>query len=358
MDRIWTEETGQGLRVVKALAPPEEVKQYEYELIMGGAVPGLFPVDSAVVKNAAVLSCAVGSSMVPLQSYFSGVVTQEVFMDTVSRILSIVRDCEGKRLDPRNLSFSTDTIFVNPQTRGVRCILWPVENNQSPSDPVDFFRELPYGVVFKKHEDHEQIAEYIQFFRPSAKPVTIRNFERLVCGEAPGAVAPAPVGKVAEPNAGPGQRNICPSCGIANAMNTKICISCGAGLVRSPSMDASKISQTGVLGYFPGSTELETEESPYPYLIRESTNQIISVDKPEFCIGKDQKQADFRVTDNPAVSRRHLVIITREDRYFIVDQNSTNKTYMDERPIPPGQETEIFPGAKLRLANEEFSFYI
>ena len=43
-------------------------------------------------------------------------------------------------------------------------------------------------------------------------------------------------------------------------------------------------------------------------------------------------------------------------RYYVMDQNSTNGTFINGRIIKAGQETEILPGDCLMLANEEFIF--
>ena len=105
-----------------------------------------------------------------------------------------------------------------------------------------------------------------------------------------------------------------------------------------------------------GSEELDTPN--FPYLIRNKNNEKIMVDKPSFRIGKERKYSDYFVSDNNAVSRSHADIITREKRYYIIDLNSTNKTYVDGRAIAIEKEIEIFDGTKLRLANEDFVFYI
>ncbi|MCA1054934.1 FHA domain-containing protein [Rossellomorea aquimaris] len=100
------------------------------------------------------------------------------------------------------------------------------------------------------------------------------------------------------------------------------------------------------------------EEPTFPYLIREKSQEEISVNKPSFRIGKEKSYCDYFVSDNNAISRSHADIITKGNRYFIVDNNSTNKTYLDNQAIPVNQEVEIFSGTKLKLGNEEFVFYI
>lgn len=368
--KIVIEKTGQSATVVNKLSPSEEINEREYGVVAGGTSFGLLPVVYENKKKTRALVCT-AVAMIPLRSYFSGIVTQKMFTDTVNRLISMVKSCEESGLNPRNLSLSLDHIFVEPRTKELKCILWPLSGNQNAGSPEEFFRELPYSLVFNKHEDCAYVSDYIQFFRAATESFSLQGFEQFFsapapeprpeAGQTPSAASEPPydpLQRMIEQKAGAGLRNVCPNCGITNAMGAKICVACGAALIAQDNMSTELKSGTGVLGYSSGSTDIESEESPYPYLIRESTNQIISVDKPGFHIGKDKNTSDFCVTDNSAISRSHAVIHTRDDRYFIVDQNSTNKTYIDGRAIPPNQEVEIFPGAKIKLANEEFVFYI
>ena len=121
-------------------------------------------------------------------------------------------------------------------------------------------------------------------------------------------------------------------------------------------------SGTTVLGADPGGTTVlgseELDAPVYPYLIRNKNEERIPVDKPVFRIGKEKQYSDYFVSDNNAVSRSHADIITRNGRYYIKDLNSTNKTYVDGKAIPIEKEVEIFSKTRLRLANEDFVFYI
>lgn len=96
----------------------------------------------------------------------------------------------------------------------------------------------------------------------------------------------------------------------------------------------------------------------YPSLFRVLTGETISVNKPVFRIGKERSYVDYFVTNNNAVSRSHADIVTRGTRYFIVDLNSKNKTYINNQVSPVHSETEIFDGDRLKLGNEEFVFNI
>ena len=362
------QKAGQAMPVVKKLSAMEEIDRNSYGVVAEGTSFGLLPV--IYHEGDRTLSC-VAAGLMPLRTYVSGIVTQKMFADTVSKLLDIVRGCEKNHLDVGNVSLSLDHIFVEPGTKEIRCIFWPLRNNQGACEPGAFFREFPYGLVFHKHEDYSFVADYIQFFRTEAQPFSLEGFAQFLHGNVPPAVpsgsvqedkAPEPsedpFKRMIEEKVGVAQRNVCPRCGVVNTMDAKLCVACGTVLMEESAGTERTNSGTGVLGYAPGVNNTGSEESPYPYLIRERTNQIISVDKPSFFIGKDKNSVDFCVTDNAAVSRRHLVIYTRADRYYIADQDSTNKTYIDGREISPNQEIEIFPGARIKLANEEFVFYI
>ena len=93
-----------------------------------------------------------------------------------------------------------------------------------------------------------------------------------------------------------------------------------------------------------------------PYLIRERTNEKIPINKTSFRIGKKPDFCNYVVTDNKTVSRNHAEVITRGGRYFIMDLESTNGTYVNGQKINPKTEVEIFPGTKIRLSSESFVF--
>lgn len=116
--------------------------------------------------------------------------------------------------------------------------------------------------------------------------------------------------------------------------------------------------ETGLLVEEEETTLLENDEQVhFPSLFRVLTEENISINKPVFRLGKEKSYADYFVSNNNAVSRSHADIITRGQRVFVIDLNSKNKTYINDLPIPVQQETEIFNGDRLRLANEEFIFY-
>ena len=57
------------------------------------------------------------------------------------------------------------------------------------------------------------------------------------------------------------------------------------------------------------------------------------------------------------MSRNHAVIKKKGMSYYIIDQQSSNYTYVNGTQLRPFAETLLTDGAELKLSNEEFKFY-
>jgi hypothetical protein len=117
--------------------------------------------------------------------------------------------------------------------------------------------------------------------------------------------------------------------------------------------------ETGLLDEDDGTALLiEEQEVHFPSLFRLLTEETISVNKPVFRLGKERSYVDYFVTNNNAVSRSHADIITRGNKYFVIDLNSKNHTYINDQMLPVQVEMEICDGDRLKLGNEEFIFNV
>lgn len=95
-----------------------------------------------------------------------------------------------------------------------------------------------------------------------------------------------------------------------------------------------------------------------PYVFWKRTNKKIKITKNEFKMGKEKSYVDFCVSGNPAVSRSHADIVTKNGEYFLRDNNSLNHTYIEDRQLIGGEEVRLLNGAKFKLADEEFEFWL
>jgi len=116
---------------------------------------------------------------------------------------------------------------------------------------------------------------------------------------------------------------------------------------------------TGLLNdsYKEETTPVQVLNVHYASLHRMLTDETISINKPVFRIGKENSYVDYFVSNNINISRSHVDIVTRASKYYVIDLNSKNHTYINGQMLQPHCETEIHDGDILKLANEDFVFY-
>lgn len=85
------------------------------------------------------------------------------------------------------------------------------------------------------------------------------------------------------------------------------------------------------------------------------TGERITIDKNTFVIGKGA-DADF-IISNSAISRNHAQIVNQNGQFYIIDNESTNGTYINGKVIEPNKSIEIKNGDLLRFSNEELKFF-
>lgn len=60
------------------------------------------------------------------------------------------------------------------------------------------------------------------------------------------------------------------------------------------------------------------------------------------------------VVSGQSISKRHLKIYLRDDRWFLMDQGSTNGSYLDHEALIGGIEVELPVRAEVQLGGEVF----
>lgn len=91
-------------------------------------------------------------------------------------------------------------------------------------------------------------------------------------------------------------------------------------------------------------------------LIRIDTNEVIWITKKGLRIGKNKKEVDYCIYHEPTVSRYHAAILYEHERFFIIDNYSTNKTGINHSYIEPDKLYELFDEDTISIANINFTF--
>lgn len=361
MSRISVINENNRIIVANKLSSPEEINLRELDMISREMVEGFIPVFEFKEKRVNYLKGYV-EGKVPLKDYLKHVITKGVFLDIVLQIINAIKVCEKNMMYVKNLGLTLEYIFIDTITKELFFIYWPVINSQLRVNVDDFFKDLPFQCVFSRFEDSSYVTEYIKFFR-NGKVFSLKKLEELV-NKLAGITSEIP------------QRENTVNYNIStDNFKTNEYESLSLPVDNADISTPNYIRESQVSGLNIENTETEvqvdscedgtvmlasssTQEALFPYLIRVKTGEKIFLNKPIFRIGKDAQYSSYVVTGNNAISRNHADLIIRNYRFYIKDNNSTNKTYVDGKPIPVYEEVEIFPGMKLRLANEEFIFCV
>lgn len=120
----------------------------------------------------------------------------------------------------------------------------------------------------------------------------------------------------------------------------------------------SGAGETSVLGGGAGETSVLGGGSMQPSatIIRRKNGESATIVKPNYTIGKERAKVDFCIPDNNSISRTHARIVCRGGVYYLVDNNSTNYTFVNGNKITAGQEVKLNSGDKIKFADEEFDF--
>lgn len=93
-----------------------------------------------------------------------------------------------------------------------------------------------------------------------------------------------------------------------------------------------------------------------PRLVRKMTNEQILITKDFFRIGRDTKFNDYAILDNLCVGHTHCHILMKDGEYFLVDDNSKNRTMVNGEIVLPGTKAKLAHGDSISVADEEYEF--
>lgn len=364
--------------IIKSLKG-QQVSENEVYAINANKVPGLLHLD-VVQKGSSFKLIYNITGFISLKEFLKMPLNKQLFAQILQNILANLKAVESAYFNQQYLLMDINQVYVNPNTQHIYFTYVPILMFESGTSLREFLLSIIQHGTFAPGEDNSYVRDYITILNSGI------NFSVFELEEY--------INKLLGQNTSRIQEVECPNCKTKLKKGTNYCHACGAKVsgntgntgkgVYDPLADTSGDAVvddvveeevivrkdntqglsdgTTVLGADPGGTTVlgseELEAPVFPYLIREKTEEKISVNKPSFRIGAERKYVDYWVNDNSTVSRSHADILTREKRYFIIDLNSTNKTYVDGRAIPVEKEIELFDGTRIRLSNEEFVFHI
>lgn len=258
------------------------------------------------------------------------------FFFMMEQIVIMVQDVYNNGLNVNSVRFNMDDVYINEMTKEMYFIYFPIVGGQESADIVGFIENIIYTMTPVINEDTNYISRFMYYVR-SFHGFNGNAIEKYISRE---------------------ER------AVVNVLKNKA-VTMQQQIMQQQTMQ-QQIMQQVMQGSMDGTTVLSDDGisvqqmQPVNYhfasLTRQVTGEKIELGKPSFVLGKNPEKSDYAVADNTNISRVHAVITMRNGRYYVMDQNSTNGTFINGRIIKAGQETEILPGDCLMLANEEFIF--
>lgn len=251
------------------------------------------------------------------------------FFFMIEQIVIMVQDVYNNGLNVNSVRFNMDDVYINEMTKEMYFIYFPIVGGQESADIVGFIENIIYTMTPVINEDMNYISRFMYYVR-SFHGFNGNAIEKYISREERAVV------NVLKNKAVTMQQQIMQQV-MQGSMD-------GTTVLSDDGISVQQIQQMQPVNYH------------FASLTRQVTGEKIELGKPSFVLGKNPEKSDYAVADNTNISRVHAVITTRNGRYYVMDQNSTNGTFINGRIIKAGQETEILPGDCLMLANEEFIF--
>lgn len=367
----------------------QQLEENAVQILRNRMVPGLLSVEVNRKKSSFQLVYDV-TGLTVFNNFLQQAMTKKLFIGIVRGIIDMFNKLRSQHMEESKILFEMNSIYVNPTTYALFYIYVPICDFNNGTNIRDFLLSLPSYCVFPGTEDNEYVGRYLQFLNEKTNLSLVGLSELLDTLE----------GKVGNSN-NQQQAKIgdnCPYCGEKIELKSVFCQYCGKKLStvnngqnntydplqtnqQNPSSRGNTSSdslihnwnqkeelggnKTTVLGNgftgnsnVNGTTVLGQNMRSFPYLIRKYTEEKILIDNSPFRIGKERQNCNYYVPDNSAVSRNHADIFSEEGKYYIVDNGSTNYTYLDGRRIEQHVRYEIENNMQIRLANEDFTFYV
>lgn len=270
-------------------------------------------------------------------------ITKRDFLYIVEQFVIAVRELRANALRQEYLVMDLRYVFINEYTREVQFLYIPGYAVKQQTDILSFLYDIIYSVRPAPETDTDYLSRFIFSLR-GQKYLDLDRIEDLVTEE------DRSVSQTL-------RKTDCYNAPVATHQNN-----CDDGDQAGKRNNATLLIDEGDIWKHDWTVLLDKPRdrvlihAAALYCIR--TQELICLNKPVFRMGKEPSHVDCVVRGNSSVSRIHADIVTRGGKYYIIDHDSMNGTYINDHRLTAHCETEIRDGDHLRLADEEFVFSI
>lgn len=316
------------IKIIRKYFGKVPVNEREMEMFENNILPGLFR-PRLEGKHKIVYTAPMSKSLV---DYMKKGLTVHKLYGILAQVVEITKKIEKYGFYLNNLVLDERLIYVREMTGELIFLYEPVESRDNNTNVYAFLADFVRRIKAEEKELQEECEKLKAFFSDSSN-YRMEDVEKYIVKEYPQIYQQ--ITRIEKENRGKSSKHLEEEGGTTLLYDE---------------------DGTTLLDDEDG-TVLLTEVRQKPKLYRLKNSTMAEINGYEFHIGKSIS-CDFCISDNKAISRNHAVILCRGSEYFLRDENSTNHTYVNGMMLEGGTEKELQSGDKIRLADEEFEFYL
>lgn len=317
------------------------VNERELAVFQENLLPGLFR--PAMEGKHRIIYTAPQS--VSLSRYIRKGLNVHRFYSIVAQVVEMIRKVELYKFYLPNLVLDTEIIFVKETTGELFFLYEPLLSRESNINVYNFLEKMVKEIKSDDLELGKESRAFLDFIADTAN-YRIEDIEQYILKRYPQIYQEI---KRTES----GKSGFIASSQLANRQH----------YAPSAQIEPAYEPETTVLTEEDGTTLLDEEDgtvlldegSIAAGIIRLKTGEYFSIPGTIFSIGKSAEN-DLVLSDNKAISRKHAVIYKQNGNFVIVDQRSTNHSFLKGEMLEPDCKVELCDGDIIRLADEEFEF--
>lgn len=92
-------------------------------------------------------------------------------------------------------------------------------------------------------------------------------------------------------------------------------------------------------------------------LVRSKTGETISITSSVMTVGRERAKVDYCISGNTSVGRQHAKLVVRDGVTYVVDNNSTNGTFVNGVKAQSNKEIALKEGDRVTFSDEDFIFH-
>lgn len=292
-----------------------------------------------------------------LKKYIKGYISVLSYFELIRQIIDMLIKVQGE-----GIQVILDMDKMTLKNSQIQFQLITEESVYEGETIKAFLKEFTFECVFSGEENCNRVTAFLHFLDDSWNGVDLLDIKRFITGGHP-LNEPEPSKVPSAQMLGNGETGVL-DVSYWEKLEKQYGGQPNQG-AQASNMGQSNNGETGVLDPSFWDTVLNSTPSqrrdkvagtpPVLKLVHTVSGKTVVINKSSFWIGKDD--VDLLI-DKDVISRKHAEIIVRGNSYFVIDNNSTNKTYVDGKAIPGKAAVEIFNGTKIKFVDEEYTFYV